>query len=352
MIKSFRSKKIGLFSDIHIGYGQDSTLWHDNILTFGKWASDKFENLGISEIMITGDIFHNRSDISVKTLDIAKQFFDMFKEFQLIISTGNHDAWYRDSSEIHSLSIFKEWQNITIIDSEPKLFGTLVDKVVSIIPWGTKLEDFPTSDICFSHLDIKSFYQNNYHVCEKGFESADLFKKSKFIVSGHFHKKDYREYSSGKIMYVGSPFQMNFGECGDERGIYTFNLEDESFDFIENEVSSVHKKIKVSDITKKKIGAEELKNSIPDNIIRLIVDQKITPDIHSILVSKIQKYEPKNLTIEFELLDSVGDSLPTDGDVGDVSDLSQFLDDYVEAMDTPNKEDLKDYLNDVYNTLK
>lgn len=346
----FKSKKIGIFSDIHIGIGQDSSMWHDSILEFGKWAAESFEQRGITEIAIPGDIFHNRSVISVKTLDIAKKFFDLFKEFRLIISCGNHDCWLKMDSEIHSLSLLKEWKNITVVDDSPKVFRTTFGKTVAFIPWATEVKDMPLADITFAHLDIVSFYQNGYHLCEKGFESIDLFKKSKYIISGHYHKRDHREYTDGTILYVGSPYQMTFGEVGDERGIYIFDLEKETFEFIENNISPKHKKIKVSDLISKKIGADNLKTEIPNNLISLIIDHPITPDIQSILISKIQNLGPKSLRTDYCLPDV---DVSVDGEVElEGTDVGKILDEYVEKTDYSNKDELKEYLSELYKKVK
>ena len=349
-MNKINSKKIGIFSDIHIGLGQDSSMWHDSILEFGKWAAQSFEQKGITEIAIPGDIFHNRSAISVKTLDVAKQFFDLFREFSLIISVGNHDIFHKNSTDIHSLALLKEWGNITIIDDAPKVFKTNFGKTVAFIPWATDIDNMPLADIAFAHLDIVSFYQNGYHLCEKGFESKDLFKKSKYIISGHFHKRDHREYTDGTILYVGSPYQMNFGEVGDERGIYIFDLEKETFEFIENTVSPKHKKIKVSDLIAKKIGADYLKIEIPNNLISLIIDSPITPDIQSILISKIQNLGPKNLRTDYDLPDV---DVSVDGETElEGTNVAKILDEYVDATDYQNKEDLKEYLGELYKKVK
>ena len=346
---SFKSKKIGIFSDIHIGHGQDNAMWHESVLDFGKWAADKFENLGINEIAIPGDIFHNRSEISVKTLDVAKQFFDIFREFSLVISTGNHDCYKKMDSEIHSLSLLKEWRNITIVDDAPMIFKTAYDKTVSFIPWATSIDDMPISDIMFAHLDIVSFYQNGYHLCEKGFQTAELFKKSKYIISGHFHKRDHREYTEGTILYSGSPMQFNFGECQDSRGIHIFDLETETFEFIENEVSPRHKRIRVTEIIDKKIKATDLKKMIPNNLICLIVDSPITFNVQSILLSKLQNLGPKYLKVEYELPEvdiSVDTTVEYTG-----TDIAKTLVDYIDEIDTPHKDELKEYLVGVYKGL-
>jgi kynureninase len=47
-----KSKKIGIFSDIHLGLGQDSKQWHDISLDFAKWASNKFLDAGITVLTV------------------------------------------------------------------------------------------------------------------------------------------------------------------------------------------------------------------------------------------------------------------------------------------------------------
>jgi DNA repair exonuclease SbcCD nuclease subunit len=349
-MKKLKTNKIGVFSDIHIGLSQDNPMWHEIILNFGKWASEKYENLGISEIFIPGDIFHNRSEISVKTLDVAKKFFDMFKNFDLYISVGNHDVYKKNSSDIHSLQLLSEWKNINIIDTTPEIYKTPKGKTVSLIPWATEIENIPESDFCFGHFDIQSFYMNGYKICEHGFESKNLFSKSKFIISGHFHKKDFREYTDGTIMYLGSPYQQNFGDIGDERGIYVFDLEKNSFDFYLNEVSPKHIKIKISEIVDKKIKIEDIKNIIPNNLICLIIDKNLSPDLYSILFSKIQNLNPKFLKTEYNQINDeknleIVENL-------EISDISKIIEEYIEAMDVKNKEDLKKYIGDIYEKFK
>jgi DNA repair exonuclease SbcCD nuclease subunit len=348
-MKVLKSNKVGLFSDIHIGLSQDNPMWHDVILDFGKWASKKYEELGITEIIIPGDIFHNRSEISVKTLDIAKKFFDCFKEFDLYISVGNHDVYKKNSSDIHSLQLLSEWKNITIVDLLPVVYKTPSGKKISLIPWATELENIPESDICFGHFDIQSFYMNGYKICEHGFESKNLFSKSKYIISGHFHKKDFREYNDGNILYIGSPYQQNFGDMGDERGIYVFDIEKETFNFYENTISPKHIKLKISEIVDKKIKIDDIKKIVPNNIVCIIIDKELTPDVYSILFSKIQNLSP--IFLKTEHFEFQNQDLEISEDI-EISDISKTMEDYIESMDIKNKTELKAYLLDIYEKFK
>ena len=237
-----KSKEIGIFSDIHIGLGQDSSTWHKIILDFSKWVRKVYTDLGINDIIIPGDIFHNRSEISVNTLSVAKEFFENLKDFRIFISAGNHDCYYKDRSDVNSISLFKGWNNIVVIDKEPLIIEAK-GKKISLIPWGTEIENIPKADICFGHFEIQTFKMNSYKVCDHGIESVSLLDKSPLIFSGHFHTRDDRSYKKGRIVYVGSPYQQNFGDIDQIRGIYTFNPEFGDLNFIENDKSPKHIKL-------------------------------------------------------------------------------------------------------------
>jgi DNA repair exonuclease SbcCD nuclease subunit len=268
----------------------------------------------------------------------------------LFISVGNHDVYKKNASDIHSLKLLSEWKNITIIDLKPETFKIPNGNKISFIPWATPLENIPESDICFGHFDIQSFYMNGFKLCEHGFESKNLFQKSKYIISGHFHRKEFREYTDGNILYVGSPFQHNFGDLNDERGIYVFDLDTKKFEFIKNTISPVHVKIKISEILNKKTTTEHIKKIVPNNIVCLIIDSQVTPDIHSILLTKIQNLNPKILKIEYAEPQS-SDNIENPEDF-ESSDITKIMEEYVESMDIQNKKDLKEYLVSIYDSLK
>ena len=80
---TIKGKNIGMFSDIHIGLSHDSTIWHQEVLKLANWIKETYESLGINDIIIPGDIFHNRSEISVNTISVAKLFFDTLKDFRI-----------------------------------------------------------------------------------------------------------------------------------------------------------------------------------------------------------------------------------------------------------------------------
>jgi DNA repair exonuclease SbcCD nuclease subunit len=346
---TIKSKVIGIFSDIHIGLGQDSSVWHDVVLDFAKWVHKTYTDAGINDIIIPGDIFHNRSEISVNTLSTAKKFFDILKDFRIFISTGNHDCYYKDRSDVNSISLFEGWQNIIVVDKNP-LILKFKTKSISLIPWGTPLSDMPETDICFGHFEIQSFYMNSFKVCDHGLESHNILEKSPLVFSGHFHSRDDRKYKKGRIVYVGSPYQQNFGDVDQKRGIYTFDLESEELNFIENELSPKHFKLSLKELKDKKQDASFLKNIIPNNMISLIIDEEIDSEKIALLSSNLQKLNPKLLRIDYKSNDEESVEISKKTDYNAV-DIEKNIEDFVNSMDVEHKSDVIEYLTTIYKEL-
>jgi DNA repair exonuclease SbcCD nuclease subunit len=333
--------KVGCFSDIHIGLYQDSQEWHDISLEFAKKSSQYYRENGIKTIVIAGDVFHNRSEISLKTIYAAKQFFDCFDDFKIIIPVGNHDCLHKEKSDVNSVCVFDGWNNIKVVYKEPFLLKTKNNKPISFIPWGVECKNIPNSDVCFGHFEINTFYMNTFKACEKGEESKNLLDKSSFIISGHFHKKDHRVYEKGQILYLGSPYQHNFGDTGDQRGYYIVDLDNQSFDFIENTFSPKFVKLKTEDLNKKNIS-----NKIKNNFVSLNLDSSLKTEEANNLLMKVMQHSPLNVKTEY-LEKEENDK--TETKAYDSVDILKNICEYVDTLDIDCKEETIKYLTEIYN---
>ena len=109
--------KYAVFSDLHLGVHQNSSAWHNIALEWVDWFVGDLERRKIEDVIFTGDFFHSRSEISVNTIHIASILLDKLNKFRVQMIPGNHDCYYKDKSEVHSLSILKGYKNITIYDN-------------------------------------------------------------------------------------------------------------------------------------------------------------------------------------------------------------------------------------------
>lgn len=342
---SFRDSTIALISDIHLGVHQDSTSWHNVCLNFAKWLDVELKQRGISDIVIPGDVFHDRSEISVNTVSIAHKFFETLKNYNIIITVGNHDCFYKDRADINSASILTGWPNITVVDQLQ--YVTQFGKKMSFVPWATNVDVLEPSDIVFGHFELNSFYHNNYKVCTHGIPTTNILSKGKFIITGHFHKTELRQYDEGHILYVGSPYQQTFADVDCINGCYIFNIEKLKIeDFIENTVSPKHIKLKLSDCTTGVYNLEKLKEVIPGNIISFIVDKQVTPEQANLFASKLHTLKPFSLRTDFnyEHQNSISESSVDFTAV----DISKAIEEFVNTLDIELKHDVVNYLLDLY----
>jgi DNA repair exonuclease SbcCD nuclease subunit len=335
-------RKIGCFSDIHLGLYQDNIEWHEIAIKFAKWAAQKYKEKEIEDIIIPGDIFHNRSYISVETLAASKQFFEIFKDFNIYVSTGNHDCFKKDNSDVNSISIFNNWHNIHVVDEKPILLETVNSKKISLVPWGATLNQVPKSDIMFGHFEISSFYMNSYKLCEHGISYKDLFTKASMILSGHFHKRDHRTYDKGQIVYLGSPYQQNFGDSKDDRGIYILDTDNNTFQFIENDISPKYLKITFGETLKEEV--------VQNNFISLVVDNN--QDEENIIKYKAQIFElkPRNIKLQYNEDESKENSFD-ENQKFENCDLITTIEEYVKTLDDENKDEIFQRIKDLYEKL-
>jgi DNA repair exonuclease SbcCD nuclease subunit len=188
---------------------------------------------------------------------------------------------------------------------------------------------------------------NNHAVCEHGMSSEELLKKSKHIITGHFHKKTHRVYENGEILYLGSPYQQNFGDSEEERGIYIFDLESGQHEFIENTISPKHIKLSLMKILSKELPSSYIKSNVPNNMVCLLVDTEILPEELSIVSSKLQKLNPKFFRLDYKIPDK-DLSLSETNNLYDSIDISKNITDFVSALEIPHKEDVCAYLTELY----
>ncbi len=341
----FNKEQIACFSDIHIGVHQASSMWHTISLNYARWLRDVLKERGIKDIVIPGDVLDDRNEIAVTTLHYLPQFFRIFEEFNIIIVVGNHDCYYSKRSDVHSLETLDEWPNITVIDSLTTV--TLHEKVISFCPWHTPIEDIPQSDIIFGHFDIQSFKMAGYKVNEHGVRSADLLNKASLIVTGHYHLTQDRVYKNGKILYLGSPYQLNWGEAETPKGVYIIDIDTNDTSFITNDVSPKHKKILLSELLAIGKLTKEIQDEFNGNIIKFVVDVDASQRTIDELVKKFYLLKPLELKIEYEYtqrFDLEDHEMEFQG-VDVRSDMTEFVK-TLEGIEI--KEEVINYLIDIY----
>lgn len=314
-----KKTKVAMFSDLHLGIYGNSERWHDTALKWADWMVAELTKKNITDIFFLGDFFDNRTEISVQTIHVASIIIEKFKNFNMFMIIGNHDAYYKNRSDVHSLGMVKGHNNITLVDKT--LEFEKFDRKFLMVPWNNEL---PNSkyDYIFGHFEIQTFKMNNFTVCTHGLTPINILSKGNAAFSGHFHNRNSKKYNEGTIGYIGSCFAMDFSDVGNAKGYHILDVEDGSVEFYENTVSPKFVKLTLSSL--KNVDQESIQN----NIVKLIVDKEIEEKKLEKIQALITKYSPWQFTTEH----NVSSKTLEDVEVVDSINISDMFDEFYEKL--------------------
>lgn len=205
-----------VFSDIHFGLRHNSAEHNQDCLDFIDWLIDEAKTRGAETCLMLGDWHHHRSNINILTLDYTMQALRKLNAAfnKTYIMVGNHDLFYREKRDIHSMIVGSEFNNIVLIDKP------VIKDNVALIPWLVEEEWMHVSKMqskyTFGHLELPGFKMNAMvEMPDHGTLNSSHFKNQELVFSGHFHKRQ----TKGRISYIGNPFGHNYSDVWDfERG--------------------------------------------------------------------------------------------------------------------------------------
>lgn len=342
--------KVLLLSDLHAGVKSDSEIFLNQFSSlFENFIPEQIIKYKCETIFILGDLFDNRNNVNVKTLNVVyvafKNFTTKFPNIKIYILLGNHDTYYKNRKDVNSLGLFNEFKNIEVISEITNL--TLFNRGIVLCPWLTDSEETShlfekKQDICMGHFEINGFEMVSGIKENNGIPPTKFIENFKLTFSGHFHLRD----EENEIIYVGNPYQTKWSDYGNSKGIYILDLGTLKYDFVENTEAPQFKKIYLSQMKKKLI---DVKKEVPNNFISLILDDEIENKLLDRINYLISSLQP----LSFNIIDS-------EKAYGDITldDLSsspiEFLSDYIKGKnfnENIDKEFLFRKLNSLYNLV-
>lgn len=210
-------KKAAVFTDLHLGLKSNSSIHNQDCEEFVDWFIAKAKSEGCETGLFLGDFHHNRNTLNVVTMDYSLrvleklgQAFDQFYFFP-----GNHDLYYKDKRDIHSVEFGKYIPGITVVH-EPTTIGN-----VTLCPWlvGDEWKHIGKKGgkYIFGHFELPSFFMNAMvQMPDHGEIKLDNFQNYELGFSGHFHKRQQQK----NMIYIGNAFPHNYADAwDDERGM-------------------------------------------------------------------------------------------------------------------------------------
>lgn len=298
------SDRVMIFSDFHWGKSKNSEIKIHQNEKFIKWFIKQALSNNITDIIFMGDWFESRNTISVKTYnhsyDALKSMSDAGLTVHMII--GNHDIYYRETNTVNSLKPYNEIPNVHIFtNAEPVSFNG--EHKGLLVPWDTF--DYNTMkggdyDVMFGHFEFIGAVHNavSSDTSKHGFNGNEMTGVAPLVFSGHYHARREYNFKDGKVLCVGCPLQLDWGDYNDTKGIYIYDSNTNDYEFIENPVNAIYVKVLWSDIINKKNDA--LRN-VESNFVSLIVDDKYKFENVMKLMNLINRMNPiKNCEVSYE----------------------------------------------------
>jgi len=301
--------KVLMLSDIHFGLNLDNPMFYKINLDLFDWIAAICRKEQINQIYILGDLFHNRKNLNLLTLNNCYECLNKVDFCDIHILTGNHDCYYLENSEFHSLDFLKGWSNIFVYDQIT--YKTIEEKKVGIVPWSGKYFDkeLEDCDLLLGHFELIGFEYGATTV--KDGTNTSVFNEIPLILSGHFHKFQDQNRKGQRIVYLGSPYQHDWGDLG-EKYVHILDFSDMKLSKIKNTVSPKHIKV-----TKE----EDLKKLDSHQFVKVILN-----DVErSVLEEKILLKNPLNLVIERNFNKKIEATIKEFKNVDFTSNIQEFI---------------------------
>ncbi len=201
-------------TDIHFGLKSNSVQHNQDCSDFVDWFIQKAKEENCETCFFLGDYNHHRASINIQTMQFGLRALEKLNNSfeHVYFIPGNHDLYYRDKRDVHSVEWAKHLPNVTIVND-----WFIQDEVV-IAPWLVGEDHKKLSKLSgkylFGHFELPAFYMNAMvQMPDHGDVSDNDLVGFEKVFSGHFHKRQARN----NIWYIGNAFPHNYADAGDDQ---------------------------------------------------------------------------------------------------------------------------------------
>jgi len=339
---------MAFISDIHFGVRNNSEIYLGIMEDFFLKTLPKVLNdHNIRDLRILGDLVEYRNTINIRTLNYVLKIFRWYAtempQVSIKILAGNHDIYYHNRLDINMLEALRDLNNIEIIDkvTEENINGKkiitypwLIDGSEADIKFKSVQDSKEKYDLCLGHFEINGFEMQRGISCEDGVESG-AFKNYKRVFTGHFHIRNTSK--DGKITYLGCPYQMDWGDYGNEKGIHIFDVDTGETTLVMNEDSPKFVKITIDDIQKKRKAKFQ---QIRGNFARLVIEKKVNESALIKVQAKLEAMGPIKFDVDNQYIEDF-EGIVDDVELENINDPISFMSEYVEAFEFEEEEKIE-----------
>ena len=339
--------KFAILNDTHCGVRNDNIQFHE---LQRKFYEDVFFPYllehDIKHIVHLGDYFDKRTGINFLSLQKNKEHFvDHLDEYGITMDLilGNHDLYYKNTSEVNSPQALLNHPNI-------KIYGDVITKdydgcKVCLVPWihRTNIDDTvehldtTNATIAMGHLEIEGAMMMPGYYSTHGL-SLDTFKRFDKVYSGHFHTKS----EMNNLRYLGSQMEFTWSDYGDKKYFHIFDTETREILPVANPIR-MFEKVFYDDSKETMESIQEKDFShLKDMFVKVVVMSKDQPYWFDMFIEKITKAD----VIDFKVVEDHGnlDMMDDDDALSDAEDTLTILTKHIEGMEISGEKSKLEHL--------
>lgn len=218
------TKKVLLVGDPHLKIG--------TIKEAGGFLDGLFEIVEsgqYNQVVILGDLFDTFAVIRSEILALWANFLSKASNHsEIVLIVGNHDM-AGETGGAHALEPFKSFKNVAVVDKPHTLGG-----MTHYVPFYRSNEEFvsvcknlPAGSVLFCHQSFNGAQFDNGFYDPHGVDPSAVSHLSA-VISGHIHKNQ----KIGNIWYPGTPYQMNFSDAGENKGVFEIELDGSRYNIV------------------------------------------------------------------------------------------------------------------------
>jgi DNA repair exonuclease SbcCD nuclease subunit len=286
--------RVFMITDTHFG------LYLNNLDKWLNMMEDTFDNFIIpllreevrpGDILVhCGDLYDNRTSIPINVMNVVERILtDISGILPVHMIVGNHDLYNKGTNEVNSVNLYNHINNISVYtDTHTLNFG---GKKLVLMPWVEKrldmvreINDNP-GDYLFCHSDLNGCKMHLNSVAHRNHDKIDVsaFYKYEHVFSGHIHIRQKNK----NFTFIGSPYQMDRNDMGDQKGITILDVVKGEIEFIPNKYSPVFRKLTIlttEDIDKldSEVGSKDYIDLLISNSL-LVSDRKVRRKLEIVL---------------------------------------------------------------------
>lgn len=374
-----------IFTDLHCGLAGNKLSRLNICVQVVKEIVSAIKNEGITNVVFGGDWYHSRSTLDVNTINVSLKLVQAIaKHANLYLICGNHDSFFKNSTDVNSLNMFRDTPNVVVID-KPEEFAVNSQRCL-FVPWLTDLSSYEAEsfDMMIGHFEISSKYliqsyiedniakQRASRQTSDAIESdqllqqqgeskssslignfVDLVKRGGTIYAGHIHRHKEFLVRGRKFFFVGSPYQQTLGEIDSPCGYYILDRSNRP-EFQAINSTPHHVKVTMSDVVAGKFDFKCVANAIIQKIYDIDVDAKTEAETNQ----RINDFKPyEELLPDYQVAVGSYDEKNRDNSSLELIRKSkiEYMRNYVENIDSAalgaqdlNRDKLFDVLESYY----